>query len=600
MAQDKIADKEQRLAEAWARWREADFSWEGLLDPRKEPEGFDSLQHYWRTDPETGEVRDDAALVAAGELIVVAGQKTYHLAHLPLHYEDGTPTAKTTSETASVIHNHLIALIEVRLKAALIDKAPSALLQGLVTGDTLNLSKDRFDHVLRIIFDKAIIASADFESATFSRYAGFKWVTFSGKASFWDTNFSGYADFWGTTFLDIADFWIVKFSGYADFSAATFLSYSRFSSAAFSYSAAYDRVNFSGDTDFSDVAFSGYARFDNVLFSSDANFSRTAISGRAIFNYAKFSGNARFDYAKFLGDITCNCARFTKGMNFINIIWSPNHRGHHKAFFNTTFDGLADFSGSGFHAFAAFDGAQFKQGLRFDKIDRNDASGWRRFESQARHHFDYELATCKEAHDRFDQEQRLEELENGCRLLKQEMIKLGDKSREQILYKFELLARRAQKSTALSEKALSYLYGWFSDYGGSALRPLVWLVGIWLGFSLLFLTFLFSVSPPRPAPAPAPAAVVAQASPSGACKDAMRLPAKASDLLPLSLSVSASRIFPFGAFEDVSKRLVSAYDCEGYTGRALGFRLLATVESFLALTLAFLFGLAVRRRFQIS
>lgn len=577
MAQDKIADRDKLLTEAWARWREADYSWEGLLDRRKEADGFESLQHYWRTDPGTGEVRDDAALIDAGELIVVAGQKTYHIAHLPLHYEDGSPTTKTVPETATEIHERLVNLIEVRLKVSSAEDSPMAMLQGIVIGSRIDLSLNRADYPLQVNFSFALIHEALFTGAKFLSSVSFL----------------------GTTFLDSVRFDNTTFSSYIRFDRATFYGDTHFDSASFLGDAIFSNATFYSRASFVFATFSCDACFDSAIYGAEAYFLISSFSGHTSFVRTSFSDYARFGCAKFSSHMNYTHAQFQKEADFAEVTWPQNPLAHHKAFFNATFEALADFSGSGFRAFAAFDGAIFKQGLRFDKIERSSATGKRRFEAQARHHLNNELAACKtESDDDFGPEQRLEELENGCRLLKQEMIKQGDKSREQILYKFELLARRAQKSTALSEKALSYLYGWFSDYGGSALRPLVWLVGIWLGFSLLFSTFLFSVSPPRPVPAPV--ALVAPASPNGSCKDALHLPAKASDLLPLSLSVSASRIFPFGAFEDVSKRLVSAYDCEGYTGRALGFRLLATVESFLALTLAFLFGLAVRRRFQIS
>jgi hypothetical protein len=63
----------------WARWRAQDFSWAGLA---RKPLGANlmgkmhgglhaerTLQEYWRRDPASGAVRDDAAMEAAGELV---------------------------------------------------------------------------------------------------------------------------------------------------------------------------------------------------------------------------------------------------------------------------------------------------------------------------------------------------------------------------------------------------------------------------------------------------------------------------------------------------------------------------------------------------
>lgn len=522
MAQDRVADKEQLIAEAWARWREADYSWEGLLDPRKETEGFESRQHYWRTDPETGEVRDDAALMAAGELIIVEGQKTYHLAHLPLHYADGTPTAKTTTDTAEALHERLTALIVTRLKAASTDEAPVAMLHGLVAGGTLDLSADRINHHLRACFDLAILADARFRNATFS-----------GKASF-------------------------------------------------------DRATFSGNARFLSATFSDFASFINATFSGFASFWETSFDKDIVFAYAHFHKIARFRLKT----------------------WPQMPSGYHKAFFSTTFHELADFTGSGFQAFGAFDGARFLGGLRLDKAEKIAVAQNRAdFETQARETFDGELEAIlavedpetEEAKAKYPKsrkvrrkltnakrEEMLEQLEGGCRTLKLEMERQGDKNREQLLYKFELLARRAQESTPGFEKFLSRRYEQFADYGANAFKPITGLFGLWVLCIPIFGLFHLDMD-----------AIIALFE-SGQAADFqawLSLLATVPSNLVEAASVSASRIFPFGAFEDVSKDFATSL---GQPYLKLIFRLLATFESFLALTLAFLFGLAVRRRFQIS
>jgi hypothetical protein len=66
------------------------------------------------------------------------------------------------------------------------------------------------------------------------------------------------------------------------------------------------------------------------------------------------------------------------------------------------------------------------------------------------------------------------------------------------------------------------------------------------------------------------------------------------------LSFSASRIFPFGAFDDVSADWLQSYETGHGSLAALGVRILASLQSTFALTLVFMVGLAVRRKFQIS
>ncbi len=89
------ASREQVLEDAWKRWFERDFSWDGLLSLPCASARFGSLQTYWLNDPAGVQTRTEDDLRAAGELVDARGQKSYHLAHLPLHYADGSPTLKT-------------------------------------------------------------------------------------------------------------------------------------------------------------------------------------------------------------------------------------------------------------------------------------------------------------------------------------------------------------------------------------------------------------------------------------------------------------------------------------------------------------------------
>jgi hypothetical protein len=72
------------------------------------------------------------------------------------------------------------------------------------------------------------------------------------------------------------------------------------------------------------------------------------------------------------------------------------------------------------------------------------------------------------------------------------------------------------------------------------------------------------------------------------------------DVITDSAKMSAARVFPFGAFEDESKDWLKAYEAEHGAGWGLLMRIAGSFQSALALALVFVFGLAVRRRFQIS
>jgi hypothetical protein len=56
----------------------------------------------------------------------------------------------------------------------------------------------------------------------------------------------------------------------------------------------------------------------------------------------------------------------------------------------------------------------------------------------------------------------------------------------------------------------------------------------------------------------------------------------------------------FGAFDDVSREWLQVYEATHGALAGLWLRILASLQSTFALTLVFMVGLAVRRKFQIS
>jgi hypothetical protein len=149
-----LLSREGLMKRAWERWFNTDYSWDGL----KESEWTDelTLQDYWLD----GRSEDD--LRANGELIEVAGQKTYHIAHLPLHYRDGTPTRKTSHRDE--VQAQLDALILARLNHAVTQsedaqeiEAKKALFFGMVFLD-LDLSQDAFENPLNALFAYCIVS----------------------------------------------------------------------------------------------------------------------------------------------------------------------------------------------------------------------------------------------------------------------------------------------------------------------------------------------------------------------------------------------------------------------------------------------------------
>jgi hypothetical protein len=352
------------------------------------------------------------------------------------------------------------------------------------------------EHPLSLRLNFALIFGyCDFEQARFSGDARFERAAFSGGAGFEGAAFSGDAWFQRAAFSGAAGFGRAAFSGTAWFEGAAFSGDAWFGRAAFSGAAWFERAAFSGAARFEGAAFSGAAGFGGAAFSGDARFERAAFSGGALFQTNVFSSHAYFDGAKFNGNMDFTSANFEKLASFERIEWPSAAQHWHSAFDQVLFRGTLSLTGAGLQSFAAFDGARLEGGLQIDEAD--EQAGKARFKTERRAaiaaaHADGEAFAAREraareakdkekaapvsraaiaTHVKAQRDARLRELERGCRVLKLAFERAANKNREQMLYRFELQARRAQKKLPLGEALFSDLYALASDYGASMVRP---------------------------------------------------------------------------------------------------------------------------------
>ncbi len=492
-------------------------------------------------------------------------------------------------------------------------------------------------------FDGAAFSgNASFQGATFSGVARFDSATFAGDANFQRANFTGVAQFDGTTFSGDASFEQAKFEktaiflrskfeigGDARFIGATFsrdvrfvgasfLSYARFDSATFSDLAHFDGTTFSGDASFDEATFTGPVLFKNATFSGDASFGRAAFENRTVFRWAKFeatgdasferatfsdlahfggttfSGDASFDEAIFSDNTSFDRVKFEKAalfrwsrfevtddggvmsgrmdygkvvfsgpVDFDGAVFAANPAHHSAAFLGARFADLASFRGCGDHWVAALDEAEIKGRILID--ERDEQESLRDFDSVV-------LPRAKDGGDNPEtKESLLKELEGGCRTIKVAMGAARNEIMEQRYYRFQLRARREQAGVPRFERWVSYLFGYSADYGLSLTRPLAGLGILLLVFTVVHALFWHA---------------------TGSFDDAGAVK---------SVEMAASRMFPFGAFELVSRDWFDELACRGaYPYTLLCARLFASLQSLLALLLIFLFGLAVRRRFKVG
>jgi hypothetical protein len=365
----------------WDRWWAQDYSWEGLaakqwwgwvrpgvggpcVEATAGVEGRPAtLQDYFID--RLG--RDPAPYVSP-----VSG-KAFTRLHLPLAWEDGTPTGKAGVSWGgqAALDNdlsHLLATDEGpreddhRDEFGDLEVDRRAQLDGAVFGD-FNLarlgpppdpSKDGRIPISLSSRDAAFSGNAWFDNAAFCGNAWFDNVAFSGAAKFWKAAFSGDAEFDNTAFSGGAVFESAAFSGYAEFNDAFFSGDAEFGNAAFSSDAAFGNVAFSGKAGFDRVAFSGQAAFDNASFCKDASFQNAAFSGDAWFEDVAFSGNAEFKHAFFSGDAWFDSAAFSGHAGFKHAAFSG-----HAGFKHAAFSGDAVFEYAGFSGDARFENAIF-------------------------------------------------------------------------------------------------------------------------------------------------------------------------------------------------------------------------------------------------
>lgn len=323
----------------------------------------------------------------------------------------------------------------------------------------------------------------------------------------------------------------------------------------------FDRAIFTGDASFYSATFTGDAMFVGATFTGYASFDSAKFQASGFFRQAKFEVEA--DGVRKSGQMSFAKAVFAGPVDFESAVFAAKPADHSAAFLGARFADLASFRGCGDHWMAALDEAEIKGRILIDERDEADSLR------------DFDMVVLPGARDGGDnpatQESLLKELEGGCRTIKVAMGAARNEIMEQRYYRFQLLARREQAGVPRSKRLVSHLFGWAADYGLSLTRPLAGL-GILLMVFIIIHAFFWH----------------ATGSFDGAG-------------LIKSIEMAASRMFPFGAFEFISKNWFDELACRGaYPYTLLFARLFASLQSLIALLLIFLFGLAVRRRFKVG
>jgi hypothetical protein len=592
-------DKANNAQEA-KRWRApADFPLEVALEGAGE-EAFKpaSLRDYWRWVPAEGWSEDkgwtggrlasDEELKALGLLVETDG-RLWHVLHRPearasvaldkvgggADVQSGAaetaaqmgPEPKATAAALRAAILQRLALARPGFRAAFTGARATGL--AAVWRDFAGTSETKRPlHVAAVL---AAFDRVDVSGLTFGDGAGFESATFGDGARFWSATFGDGADFRAATFGDGARFWSATFGDGADFRGATFGVGVGFESATF------------GDR----------ASFDSATFAGNLKATKMVCRGRFQMRAAEVKAYADFSGAQ----------------------WPERFEEQHAAFEGCRFRDVADFKTPDFSAFGLFDGAEFKgRVLLLDPGDRDadalflvarraaqaavkaDKQAFRDHANAVREHKEALRQWQASEADKPEDERakapdppeleylderganaRFGALAGGLRTLKLAMVAQSDVDREQRFYRYELKARAFRPSEPQAAKFAASVYGLAADYGASIGRPFIALAFVLVSFAAAYWSIGLGLGlvslPPTPGP------------------------------IYQSLEFSLTNTF----------RPLSALTAEGFREATLGKRLLehsdlialvvrlfSILQSLIALILAFLFGLAVRRRFQIA
>lgn len=498
-----------------------------------------------------------------------------------------------------------------------------ALFEGDVTfatamflGDT-RFSNATFEAEARFL-KVTMLFGANFRDAKFKKLANFSRIRSHGGIDFEDAQFKN-AFFKQAEFLGSADFQGGRFEADALFDDANFAEIAWFNRRVFRGKASFERACFSKVVAFTEAAFGGQTEFVQTKFKGWTGFGEgkclpIADEGegpKISFYKAEFADVVQFSKFNFCDaqNVSFTSVRFLGPTLFSNTRWPENSAVYGSAFTDALFTRVAYFDNSdSFGAFAAFDGATFQDEVRFSSsvVETNRhltcalRATWAGARQDAKELIDKELASRRKQNPkaqigaaerarigklRTQANDRLAELQNGFRAVKHAVENRRERSAEQQFYRCELICRRKQSTTGLPERFFSIAYAVIADYGGSALRPLISVLLLWMTCSAGYWWWGEATNGTL----------------------AMHLPLDASRPVSESLfeaaRFSAAAVFrPFGVWGDVSYINGWAAEFLGAhgAGHSLMVRLAASLQSIGALILFFLVALAVRRRFQIN
>ncbi|MEM7660875.1 MAG: pentapeptide repeat-containing protein [Pseudomonadota bacterium] len=648
MAEDIREDAYSRWE---AEWEKQDFSWEGLAKKEITPfvrDGLEikNLQDYWRWSigipqfKHENQFLTDEELKEAKLLTEIDG-KLWHA----LHQKDIDATKHPC--LSSTIHSRLILARQSTPKPRpvyfcgarcvkvdrLLREDPNnkvKLIQEVLFVDAswaemsnLNATNSAFyddssfesawfgseakfngaTFGKRVRFDRSIFQSgARFEGSKFREEALFDGAQFGDNAYFDSAQFGPNANFARTKFGDRPSFNSAQFHDRTRFDDAVFGTGTLFNNSSFGDHARFSKARFKRGSAFNSAFFGTNAKFDNVSFGGSTRFVKATIGSKARFDYARFEGDAHFDRLTLKGNASWHAAEFQGYASFYKASWDATGQKVHYggAFSAARFRDVADFKTHSFWSFAAFDGATFEKTLLITPPPSDKAAKvlFREGCTAVNRAVQADLASAHGDCGTSSQVatsakiRRWDELSGGYRTAKAAMERQGAFERAQGYYRHEIQARLKKPSTTSAERIAGRFYATFSDYGASIGRPFIGLLASFIVFAALYVLLALGHQ------------LTLALSDQEHWPD---IPVNIAALVEPAFDLSFSNAL--GNFDPTETVQLNAGGERGLRNTTIDFgsgvwfwtaRVLSAAQTLVSLILAFLFGLAVRRKFQIK
>jgi len=381
--------RDVREREWWDRWWNANYSWRNLslhfLGEHSNCEGLwgeITLQDYWRRDPKTAKLRSDDEMREAGELLGSPDGKLWHLAHVPLLWNDGTPAKQGWDFDKNDQLNEILLLRLTKTGESEIeaDRDGRAQFSGIVLSKGISLRRPsvsteyqneihrklgsyfREENPLRLVCRQSWLGSlearnsifneeVDFSDSFFSEGANFSGVSFKKEALFNSVIFDGQTSFYKAHFYRDTSFEKVVQFGSMDFEGCKFDEGINFEKTKLQ-KISFLKAEFVKKANFLDSEFSDANTFMNAKFHQQAKFDSTSFADVADFTSASFVDSASFREVL-----------FKQGAKFQNIEkWGEAPSRWSRAFFASKASGLISFEGGSMPPLSAFDGLHLESG----------------------------------------------------------------------------------------------------------------------------------------------------------------------------------------------------------------------------------------------